>query len=195
MLPPILTKKQKTDFWTGAPAFQKALSDVLQFGVPKQQQQGGLPADSPARWFRWVSNTSYACGKTHHITQPADEDAADGFVDDWVRAPASGDNCYWSVWGNGQPAADLAQAEWREELTAVLTHWVVEKGLDGIMMDAPPYLLVNATGPNDSLHDSDIAAIVRSTIVEPMHALGAAVFERNFGKIMIFRNFDDVDDR
>jgi hypothetical protein len=45
--------------------------------------------------------------------------------------------CYWSVWGEGQPAGDLSKAEWRAELTNIFTHWVTNMGVSGFMLDDP----------------------------------------------------------
>jgi hypothetical protein len=69
----------------------------------------------------------------------------------------------------------------------------VERGLDGVLLDAPPYYLVNGTGPNDELHDSEVAQAVRDTIVDPLHALGAvAVFGEmyNFQRATVTKMLD-----
>ena len=155
-------------FYTGAPDFRRAAADVAAYGLH------ALPNASPARWFRW----SAACPGAKE--QPPDDDPRQGLTDGWVHSPEAG-ACYWAVFGGdaeygGQPTGDLASPEWRRELTAVLTHWVVERGLDGFVLDAPQYYLASAGGVHDGLHDHVTAAHVRETIVEPMHALGAAVF-------------------
>ena len=157
--------------WTGSPSFRAALADV------KANGPNTLPADSPARWFRWKAASDAACGATKQM-QPADSAAADGFVDGWVRTheATGGSHCYWSIWGNGQPCADLASMAWRTELKKILAYWVTARGLDGILLDAPPDYLASAQGTHDGQHHAITAQMLREAIVEPAHALGAAVF-------------------
>ena len=156
-------------FWTGAPAFQRALRDVREYGT------AGLPANSTARWFRWNSS----CGPSAP-TQPPDGHPANGVTDGWVRSPAA-QACYWSIWGKGQPCADLASPAWRRELTAIVVHWV-RSGVDGFMLDAPPFYLAAPRGddPISGRYDAAIARAIREVIVEPAHALGAAVFGETY---------------
>ncbi len=163
-------------FWTGAPAFQRALRDVRQYGVDGPL----LPATSPARWFRW--NATCPDGVP---SQPPSPDAhpRDGITNSWVRAEDAGGACYWSIWGVGQPCGDLDAPEWRAELTAILTHWAVDMGLDGFMLDAPPYYLAtprDVEDPLDGVHDAVLARRIREVVVEPMHALGVAVFGETY---------------
>lgn len=110
------------------------------------------------------------------MTQPADQAAQDMVTDGWIKSPISGGNCYWSIWGNGQPCGDLASAEWRVELTRILTHWATNNGVDGFMLDAPPYYLASSSGELDNLHNALVGGYIRTSIVEPMHELGVAVF-------------------
>jgi len=156
-------------FWTGAPAWVQAVADVKAHGLH------GLPASSPARWFRW--NATCAGAKE----APPDDQPEDGMTDTWVHSAAAG-ACYWSVFGGsntygGQPTADFASPEWQTEVRRILRHWAVERHLDGIVLDAPFwYLVSNATSPHDGRHDQVVATTVREVIVEPMHALGVAVW-------------------
>ena len=215
-------------FWTGAPAFQQALEDVRRYGIPANNNNrnnnnnnnnnnnsavmnrstrkradddddgGGdgddvLPAQSPARWFRW----NKSCSDTAPA-QPDDADAKDGITNSWVRARNASGACYWSIWGQGQPCADLESPEWRAELTAILRHWVTVMKLDGFMFDAPSFYLAiprsssrdsstdvpvvvrNKLDPLSGLHDDWIAGAIRDVIVEPLHALGAAAFGETY---------------
>ena len=89
-------------FYTGAPAFQQAVRDVAAHGVD------ALPAESPARWFRWASSCPGA------KEQPPDSDPEDGFTDGWVHSSAAS-ACYFSVFGGsdtygGQPTADFSKS-------------------------------------------------------------------------------------
>ena len=65
-------------FWTGAPAFKQAIADVRLHGL------SSLPAESPARWFRW---TEQCPGAMH---QPPDANPKNGFTDGWVYSPRAG---------------------------------------------------------------------------------------------------------
>ena len=118
-------------FWTGAPAFKKACAVVRSFGLHS------LPVDSTARWFRWTASCPGAS------EQPPDGHPTNGFTDGWVFSPAA-DACYWSTWGKGQPCGDLASPEWRKQLTRIFSHWA-DRGLDGFLLDAPPYYLGSVT--------------------------------------------------
>jgi hypothetical protein len=157
-------------WWTGSPIFKRAEADVKAHGVD------ALPAASPARYFRWAASCAGARSKP-----PDDYDDLNGYTNAWVRSDDAG-ACYWAVWGGsarrygGQPTADLASAEWRAELTKIMSHWVTEKKLDGFLLDAPPDYLAVADQSTAALRRDVIASHVRATIVEPMHALGAAVF-------------------
>jgi len=158
-------------FWTGAPAFQHAVTDVKQFGL------FALPAGSPAHWFRWAPSCPGA-GE-----QPPDDEPSNGWTDSWVHSSEAG-ACYWSVWGGddtppywgGQPTADLTKPEWRAELTSILTHWVVERKIDGFLIDAPPDLLAGPGAVDEQGHDQETARYIRETIVDPVHSLGGVVF-------------------
>jgi hypothetical protein len=150
-------------FWTGAPAFKKAIADVRSYGL------ANLPADSTARWFRWTQECPAA------MSQPPDANPKNGFTDAYVYSPEAG-ACYWSVWGTGQPAGDLAQPEWQAELTKILTYWVSEMGLSGFMLDDPNAYLVQDNQTENEKNDLLVARYVREVFVEPMHKLGAAVF-------------------
>ena len=159
-------------FWTGALAFKQAVADVKLYGVGE-----ALPASSPARWFRWTAR----CPSTSAV-QPPDANPQNGMTDGWVRSPAAGGACYWSIWGVGQPCADLTSPEWQAELTKIVQHWV-GRGVDGFMLDAPGFYLatpVSVANPISGLNDSVIAATIRKVIVEPAHALGAAVFGETY---------------
>ena len=169
-------------FWTGAPAFQRALADVRRYGPARADQ----PTDSPARWFRWAGAEVPAC-RDAQVTQPADAAAGNGFVDAWVRSTAAGvDACYWGIWGNGQPAGDMASAEWRTELSSIFAFWVKEMGLDGFMLDAPvDYLGSTAAGGDhypdgNDMHQQQLARHVRQVIVDPVHALGGCVMGETY---------------
>ena len=91
---------------------------------------------------------------------------ADGHGDGRPTRPAKCSLLQGVEWG----------AEWRAELTKILSHWVSEKKRAGFLLDAPPDYLAVADQSTAALHRDVIAAHVRATIVEPMHALGAAVF-------------------
>lgn len=159
-------------FWTGAPSFQQAVKDVAQYGLDR------LPVDSPARWFRWTRDCDAGS-----MVQPPDAHPKDGVTNAWVRSPAAGGACYYSIWGTGQPCGDLASPEWQAELTRIIEHWVTDRGLDGFMLDAPGFYLAappSAGNPISGLHDSIIGAAIRKAIVEPAHALGAAVFGETY---------------
>ena len=75
----------------------------------------------------------------------------------------------------GQPAADLNQPEWRAELTRILTHWVADKKLDGVMLDAPFDYLArdDGRGAHDGMHDAITAQRIREvrTCLEPAWSL------------------------
>ena len=158
-------------WWTGSPSFKQAISDVRTHGL------SNLPAASPARWFRWKARCPGA------RTQPPDNfDDLNEFTDAWVLSPEAG-ACYWAIWGGsddprygGQPTADLTSPEWQAELTSILSHWVSDRGVDGFLIDAPPELLSVAEGFDVALHHRTTAKVIHSAIVEPVHALGAAVF-------------------
>jgi hypothetical protein len=157
-------------FWTGAPAFQQAVQDVRQYGVSRDK----LPKQSPARWFRWAADCP-----AKSPTQPPDNDPQMGMTNGWVKSPAAGGACYWSIWGAAQPCGDLASPEWQAELTNIIKHWAGTLLLDGFMLDAPGfYLAYNGSDPNpiSGLHDAVIAELISKVIVEPAHTLGAAVF-------------------
>eukprot|EP00911_Craspedida_sp_UC1_P000125 UC1_evm2s98 len=245
-------------FWTGAPAFQRAMADVKRYGVPPNSvvarvsttaadatawsttsgvgvggndsdvartsgDDGGggrssMPMDSPARWFLWTEN----CSSTAPL-QPSDANPHDGVTNGWVRSPTAGGACYYSIWGQGQPCANLAAPEWQAELTRIVQHWVRDRGLSGFMLDAPgfyltttppplPNIVTAATttatntsaapaaaaaaaaaakntlptyyskseDPLSGLHDDLTRALIRRVIVEPAHALGAAVFGETY---------------
>ena len=175
-------------WWTGSPHFKQAEIDVNNYGL------AGLPATSPARWFRWTTSCSGA------KTQPPDQyDDLNGFTDNWVYSAAA-EACYWAVWGGsdppenygGQPTADFSSPEWRAELTRIMQHWVEVNGLDGFLIDAPPDYLAEPVGAKRFQHFQLIASRVRATIIEPMHALGAVVFGEmyNLQKPTILRMLD-----
>lgn len=54
-----------------------------------------------------------------------------GVTNGWVRSPAAGGACYYSIWGVGQPCGDLASAEWQAELSRIVQHWISDFNLDG----------------------------------------------------------------
>ena len=116
--------------------------------------------------------------------QPQDDDARDGVTNTWVRSNNAGDACYYSIWGNGQPCADLASPQWREELARILHHWVVDFHLDGFMFDAPPFYLAakSDTGDNpiSGVNDDVIAEAIWNGIRKPLQQLGAAAFGETY---------------
>lgn len=63
----------------------------------------------------------------------------------------------------------MLNSRFQAELTRILTHWATERNVDGFLMDAPPELL-------SVPQEMPAAAIIRSVLVEPLHALGKAVF-------------------
>uniref|UniRef100_A0A7S3TL01 Glycosyl hydrolase family 13 catalytic domain-containing protein n=2 Tax=Emiliania huxleyi TaxID=2903 RepID=A0A7S3TL01_EMIHU len=162
-------------WWTGSPTFKQAEAHVRTFGASRSRQ----PAGSPARWFRWRSS----CGSSPLQKPPDDWDDLNDFTMDWVYSPDA-EACYYAVWGGtgtprygGQPTADLASPEWRAELTNILTHWVTNRGADGFLIDAPPELLsAPGNAPNFDMSHALVASYIRDVIVDPVHALGAAVF-------------------
>jgi hypothetical protein len=171
-------------FWTGAPAFKQALEDVAAYGIPRTSVFAGaqaMPADSPARWFRWNAS----CPQDSMV-QPHDEHPTNGVTDGWVRvrSPAARGACYYSIWGKGQPCGDLASPEWRKELTSIIRHWIVDFKVDGFMLDAPTYYLAydgpDQDDPISGRHDDVVVSRLREVIVEPAHALGAAVFGETY---------------
>eukprot|EP00966_Prymnesium_polylepis_P332558 7388046-Prymnesium_polylepis.1 len=50
------------------------------------------------------------------------------------------------------------------------------QGLDGFVLDAPPYYLASVEGVHDGRHDQIVATRIREVIVDPMHKVGAAIF-------------------
>ena len=156
-------------FSVNAPAFLRAVDDVRSHGI------GSLPVGSTARWFRWNAT----CPKAPE--QPTDSTQCDGMTDGWVHSSAAG-ACYFAVWGGkgcgvgGNPTSDFAATEWRAQLTKILTHWVVDRKVDGFMFDAPPWYLASTDGVHDGRHHRLIAKYIRQVIVEPMHRLGAVIF-------------------
>lgn len=166
-------------FWTGAPAFKQATADIKEYGV----NGPNLPAASPARWFRWAPD----CGK-ESPTQPDDAHPQNGVTNGWVRSPAAGGACYYSIWGVGQPCGDLAAPAWQAELTRIIRHWIADLKLDGFMLDAPGFYLVykgnrtdgTAANPISGLTDAVIADALHKVIVQPAHELGAAVFGETY---------------
>ena len=179
-----------------------ATTMTMQQQQQQQQQQRDhvrradwLPPSSPARWFRWLAKD--LCPDSAP-TQPDDDQAGNGVTNGWVRSPAAGGACYYSIWGNGQPCGDLGSAEWAAELTGIIQHWATEMQLDGFMLDAPGYYLITASSSSSSssgggneggtngadplsgLHDAVIAETIRRVIVDPAHAAGAAVFGETY---------------
>ena len=109
-------------FWTGSPFFKQAEADILAHGLD------ALPENSPARWFRWSTRRS------RHV-KPADHMPNTNWCSDWVWDPDVNAS-YFGVWGC-QPTTDFASPQWRDEMTRILTRWIVDLKLDGFMFDAP----------------------------------------------------------
>ena len=133
---------------------------------------GALPSTSAARWFRWKESCPGARPKP-----PDDYDDLNGYTGDWVWSDDAR-ACYFAQWGGtdsapfygGQPTADLTSPEWVAEVQRILAHWVVERGVDGFLLDAPPDYLAVAEGMAPELSRPSIAKAVRSVIVDPVRA-------------------------
>ena len=103
-------------FWTGSPYVKQAEADIRAHGLT------ALPADSPARWFRW---------SPHRAQRVKPPDDSPNPVGDWgwVWDPDCNAS-YLSVWGDS-PSTNLASTEWRAEMKRILTRWITTLKLDG----------------------------------------------------------------
>lgn len=169
-------------FWTGSPYFKQAERDINTYGLEH------LPANSPARWFRWSPHRG-------RQLKPLDHAPNTGWCGDWVWDPDVNAS-YLSVWGC-QPTTDYDSAEWRNESARILTRWVRDSAqtpaycrelygtevflslphtglpfgrpgrwirdlkLDGFMFDAPDSYI---GAGNDALHWSYTPALIREAI-------------------------------
>ena len=95
---------------------KRAEEDIRTHGL------AALPADSPARWFRWSSH------RAKNLKPPDDTPNPVGDWG-WVWDPDVNAS-YLSAWGYS-PTTDLASAEWRAEMKRIITLWTTERKLDG----------------------------------------------------------------
>jgi glycosidase len=131
--------------WTEAPAFVSAQADARRY-FKGEVDYDVLPANSTARWFKWLKSCPGAPGQP---VCPADcrSESQCGGVDcrgkgcgggncslikgnRWIHSPAA-DACYFSVFAD-QPSGDWSRPEWVDYMRSVFKHWV-EMGHDGFM--------------------------------------------------------------
>lgn len=110
-------------FWTGSQHVKTAESDVKQYGID------ALPAQSPARWFKWRES------KYERITKPADDAPSTVATWDWVH-DEDANAAYFSTWGN-QPCTDWTSPEWQAYFKGVMEFWINDIGIDGFIFDYP----------------------------------------------------------
>jgi hypothetical protein len=162
-------------FWTGSPYFKQAEADIRKYGL------GALPETSPARWFRWSTHRS------KHV-KPADLEPNTNWCSDWVW-DADVNASYYSVWGC-QPTTDFASAQWRAEMTRILTRWIVDLKLDGFMFDAPDgYLGAGNDGVDNSKYNPAFIRESISGVIRNISGGRAAAFAEVYSDPPLINDF------
>jgi hypothetical protein len=130
-------------WWTGSKYVKQAERDMRAVKESGGDWKTDLPADSPARWFKWTSNRR----RTVRKEKPADDDAKanyPGLVLNWVWDADAG-HSYRSHWAD-QPMVDFNSPEFQKEWEKILKYWVTDRQLDGFVYDAPDRYLGTEKG-------------------------------------------------
>jgi len=162
-------------FWTGSPYFKQAEADIRQHGLD------ALPATSPAHWFRWSTH------RARHV-KPADDKPNTNWCSDWVWDPDVNAS-YFSVWGC-QPTTDFASEHWRDELTRILTRWIVDLKLDGFMFDAPDgYIGAGNDGVDHTKYNPQLIRDSISGVIRNVSGSRAAAFAEIYSDVALMDDF------
>jgi len=153
--------------WTGADIFKKAEADAKQY-FTHNVDYSALPADSPARFFRWQKTCGSGASKPDCPLSCENDDQCSGcgfYKGDHFVYSTDADACYYSVWSD-QPSGDFARPEWQQYMKQVLEHWV-GTGLDGFMLDWPQGYVGSKTTSGDASDPLIIQKYIKD-IVKPL---------------------------